>query len=153
MPRKVLAAAAPEPQQDSAVQVEVTLPVRRRRGESGKTPTHQSRRTSSCPRIPRITRLMALAIKFQVMVDRGDVRDYADVARLGYVTRARITQVMNLLNLAPGIQEDILVASGSSAGREATTERQIRSIAKLVLWADQMRAWTPSSHQYKSSIV
>jgi hypothetical protein len=34
---------------------------------------------------------MALAIKFQDMVDRGEVRDYADLARLGYVTRARIT--------------------------------------------------------------
>ena len=41
---------------------------------------------------------MALAIKFQDMVDRGEVRDYADLARLGYVTRARMTQIMNLLN-------------------------------------------------------
>src|SRR5580700_6367761 len=60
------------------------------------------------PRIPRITRLMALAIKFQDMVDRGEVRDYADLARLGYVTRARLTQVMNLLLLAPDIQEEIM---------------------------------------------
>jgi hypothetical protein len=47
---------------------------------------------------------MALAIKFQDMVDRGEVRDYADLARLGYISRARITQKMNLLNLAPDIQ-------------------------------------------------
>ncbi len=53
------------------------------------------------PRIPRITRLMALAIKFQEMIDRGEVKDYADLARLGHVTRARITQIMNLLKLAP----------------------------------------------------
>jgi hypothetical protein len=39
------------------------------------------------PRIPRITRLMDLAIKFQDMVGRGDVRDYADLARLSFVTR------------------------------------------------------------------
>src|SRR5438067_1747804 len=32
-------------------------------------------------RLPRITRLMALAIKFQDMVSRGDARDYADLAR------------------------------------------------------------------------
>src|ERR1017187_4734132 len=37
------------------------------------------------------------------MVDRGEVRDYADLAQLGYVTRARITQIMNLLHLAPDI--------------------------------------------------
>jgi hypothetical protein len=47
----------------------------------------------------------ALAIKFQDMVDRGEVRDYADLARLGYVNRARLTQIMNLLLLAPRIQE------------------------------------------------
>lgn len=32
---------------------------------------------------------MALAIKFQDMVDRGEVRDYADLARLGYGPRSR----------------------------------------------------------------
>jgi hypothetical protein len=38
--------------------------------------------------IPRLARLLALAIKFQAMVERGEVRDYADRARLGNVTRA-----------------------------------------------------------------
>jgi len=56
---------------------------------------------------------LALAIKFQGMVDSGEVRDYADLARLGYVTRARITQVMNLLLLAPDIQEKILSNRGA----------------------------------------
>jgi hypothetical protein len=37
------------------------------------------------------------------MIERGEVRDYADLARLGYVTRARLTQIMNLLLLAPDI--------------------------------------------------
>jgi hypothetical protein len=63
------------------------------------------------PRIPRITRLMALAIKFQDMIDRGEVKDYADLARLGYVTRARVTQIMNLTLLAPDIQEQILAGA------------------------------------------
>ncbi len=40
------------------------------------------------PPIPRITRLMALAINFQDMINRGEVKDYADLARLGFVTRA-----------------------------------------------------------------
>jgi hypothetical protein len=66
----------------------------------------------SRPRIPRIARLMALAIKFQDMINRGEVRDYADLARLGYVTRARITQIMNLLLLAPDIQEEIMGLGG-----------------------------------------
>jgi hypothetical protein len=139
--------------EDGAVQVEVAILLRPRRPKASPGAQHTPvAELAGPPRIPRITRLMALAIKFQEMVDRGEVRDYADLARLGYVTRARITQIMNLLNLAPGIQEDILVASGSLAGPEAATERHIRSIAKLVLWADQTRAWT-ACRQYKSSIV
>jgi hypothetical protein len=36
------------------------------------------------------------------------IRDYAELARLGRVTRARMTQIMKLLDLAPDIQEQIL---------------------------------------------
>lgn len=91
-------------------------------------------------RIPRIARLMALAIKFQDMVDRGEVRDYADIARLGYVTRARLTQIMNLLLLAPDIQEEIM---GMAQVTSETThaERHVRSAVKFVLWDRQRGAW------------
>ena len=51
-------------------------------------------------RIPRISRLMALAIHFDGLIRNGHVADYADLARLGHVSRARVTQIMNLLNLA-----------------------------------------------------
>ena len=92
----------------------------------------------AAPRMPRITRLMALAIKFQDMVDRGEVRDYADLARLGYVTRARITQIMNLLNLAADIQEAILLQQGKSAG---VAERDVRVVTAEVSWITQRRIW------------
>jgi len=82
---------------------------------------------------------MALAIKFQDTVDRGEVRDYADLARLGYVTRARITQIMNMLNLAPDIQEEILGIDGLSI--KNVPERRIRVISQLVVWNYQRRAW------------
>jgi hypothetical protein len=139
MPRKVLTAAAPEPHHDESIQVEVTLPVRHRRGEthdqSGSAP-----KTDGPLRIPRITRLMALAIKFQEMVNGGEVRDYADIARLGYVTRARLTQVMNLLLLAPDIQDEIL-GWGVAAGQKVFAERHVRSVVKFVLWEHQRQAW------------
>lgn len=92
------------------------------------------------PRIPRITRLMALAIKFQDMVDRGEVRDYADIARLGFVTRARLTQIMNLMLLAPDIQEEIM-GLGRAPGETIIPERHIRSVIRFVLWEGQRRAW------------
>ncbi len=72
------------------------------------------------------------------MVNRGDVRDYADLTRLGYVTRARITQIMNLLNLAPNIQEEIPWCATDSPGIQ---ERQLRSVTSQVLWQEQRRLW------------
>ena len=82
--------------------------------EYSLTPTRRGRKPSNQPvlvntgKMPRITRLMALAIKFEGLIRDGVVSDYADLARLGVVTRARMTQIMNLLNLAPDIQEEIL---------------------------------------------
>jgi hypothetical protein len=129
----VLTAAAPEPHQDEAIQVEVTLPVRQRRGEGGKTPNDHAHSLCRSPRIPRITRLLALAIKFQDMVNRGEVRDYADLARLGYVTRARLTQIMNLLLLAPDIQEALLISRKESG----IPERRLRAAIREVNWVTQ----------------
>jgi len=85
------------------------------------------------PRIPRITRLMALAIKFQDMIDRGEVKDYADLGRLGFVTRARITQIMNLTLLAPDIQEKLLLGLADEHRGEAA----LRRIIRLTFWPDQ----------------
>lgn len=36
---------------------------------------------------------MALAIRFQGLVREGTIRDYADLARRGHVTRTRMTQI------------------------------------------------------------
>ena len=66
--------------------------------------------------LPRVSKLMALAIRFDGLVQRGEVRDYADLARLGYVTRARITQIMNLLNLARTSKKRFSSCPGRSRG-------------------------------------
>lgn len=140
MPREVLTTVVPGMWEDGSIQVEVTLPVSQRHREPRGQPG-PALHPGSRPRIPRITRLMALAIKFQHMVDCGEVRDYADLARLGYVTRARITQIMNMLNLAPDIQEEILGMPEGSTRETAIAERQIRSVARIVDWSDQQRAF------------
>jgi hypothetical protein len=134
MPNKGLTTTAPETLEDGAIQVEVTLPVRPRRQESAKDgPPDQVPAAGGPSRIPRITRLMALAIKFEAMVENGEVRDYADLAQLGYVTRARMTQIMNLLLLAPEIQEGILDGLSSAA----LPERQLRQVLTTVDWTEQ----------------
>ena len=41
--------------------------------------------------IPRVSRLMALAIRFEQLIRDGVVADQAELSRLGHVTRARMT--------------------------------------------------------------
>ncbi len=92
-------------------------------------------------RLPRITRLMALAIRFQSLIDSGEVKDQADIARLGLVTRARITQIMNLNLLAPDIQSAILDLPPVTKGRDPISERDLRPIDAIVDWAKQRGEW------------
>ncbi|MBX3385998.1 MAG: hypothetical protein KF768_05455 [Phycisphaeraceae bacterium] len=95
--------------------------------------------------IPRVTRLMALAIRFEQLIRDGEVRDLAEIARLGHVTRARVTQIMNLLHLAPDIQEAILNLPRVEKGRDQVTERDLRPISALPDWRKQRRLWREKS--------
>jgi len=90
---------------------------------------------------PRLSRLLALAIRFDRLVRQGEVADYADLARLGHVTRARVTQIMNLLLLAPAIQEEILFLPRVERGFDPISEREVRSIAAVPDWGKQRRLW------------
>ena len=83
--------------------------------------------------MPRIARLLALAHKFQGMLDRGEVASMADLARLGRVSRARITQIMDLLMLAPDIQEELLCGEG----HKGLTLRGLRGVCGTPDWAEQ----------------
>ena len=103
--------------------------------ESGDTPIVEP------GRVPRVSRLMALAIRFDKLLDEGVVTDQAELARLGYVTRARLTQIMNLLHLAPDIQEALLFLPRVERGREPIRERQLRPIAAVLDWRKQRRMW------------
>ena len=111
------------------------------------TPARRGRKAADKPvavntgKLPRITRLMALAIKFDGLIREGVVCDYADLARLGHVTRARMTQIMSLLNLAPDIMEEILFLPRTMAGRDPVSERNIRRITAIVRWDRQRKAW------------
>ena len=85
--------------------------------------------------IPRIARLMALAVRLEGLLREGVIRDYAELARLGRVTRARMTQIMKLLDLAPDIQEQILFLPLI----QGLNERNLRPIASRIDWDEQRR--------------
>lgn len=97
--------------------------------------------TSTPGNLPRVTKLMALSIRFDGLICDGEITDYAEIARLGHVTRARVTQIMNLLHLAPDIQEAILSLPRTESGRDPVTERDLRPIAGIVDWRKQRREW------------
>lgn len=109
----------------------------KRQIEPGPAPV----RDTPAGRVPRISRLMALAIHFDGLLRSGGVRDQADIARLGHVTRARVTQIMNLLHLAPDIQEDLLHLPRLTAGDDPIPERHIRPIVAEPRWGRQRQLW------------
>ena len=90
-----------------------------------------------CGRLPRITRLMALAIHFDGLIQSGVVTNYAELARLGNVTRARVTQIMNLLMLAPAIQEELLFLPRLEQGRGEVCLRDLQRVAGECHWQKQ----------------
>lgn len=102
----------------------------------GKRKVLRSPRKPVGPRIPRISKLMALAIKMQAMVDRGEVKDYAELARLAQVTRARITQIMNLNLLSPAIQERLLFLEAET-GRDSVTLKGLQKVCLEMEWERQ----------------
>jgi hypothetical protein len=110
-------------------------PMRRRSG---------NRTTSSLPlgpALPRISRLMALAIKLDGMLaDHADL-DCKELARVGNISRTRLTQILNLLQLAPDIQERLLWLPAAVKGRDPITEKQIRKLCGLYAWERQRQAF------------
>ena len=92
-------------------------------------------------RVPRVAAQLALAYKIDGMVQRGELRDLADAARALGFTRARVTQVVSLLLLAPEIQEAILDLPLVAHGRDPVTERQLRLIAAEPDWNKQLFMW------------
>jgi hypothetical protein len=91
--------------------------------------------------VPRISRLMALAIRFEQLIRDGVVADQAELARLGRVSRARLTQIMNLLNLAPDIQEELFKLQPSGRRRDQLSERWLRHVAAEADWRKQRQMW------------
>ncbi|MCY3005208.1 MAG: hypothetical protein NTV29_04425 [Planctomycetota bacterium] len=95
-------------------------------------------------RIPRISRYMALAIHFEDLIRQGVVTDYADLARLGHVTRARVTQIMNLRLLAPEIQEELLLSSSDNHESDSLSLKVLQQLAMDSSWESQRKKWITS---------
>lgn len=112
-----------------------------RTGRGGRKAIVPAGPTPKVPgRIPRIARLMALAIHYEALV-RAGTATHADLARHGQVTRARVTQVLNLAHLAPDIQEALLFLPRVDRGRPEIILRDLQPIAATADWKYQRRLW------------
>jgi hypothetical protein len=112
---------------------------RRGRGASKELRVGQKQEVVPQARVSRIARLMALAIRFEHLVRMGQVASYAELARLGQVTRARISQIANLLHLAPDIQEELLFWRRPPRGRDLLHLARLQPIAAAFDWKKQRR--------------
>ncbi len=74
---------------------------------------------------------MALAIRMDRLIRGGHVVDYAEFARIGHMSRARVTQIMNMNFLAPDIQGDLLFLPRVERGRDPIREHAVRPIAAM----------------------
>ncbi len=99
----------------------------------------ESRNSPTRPEVSRLARQLALAYKIERLVEAGELRDYADAARTLGMTRARLTQIVNLRWLTPRIQEAII------EGKISASERDLRSTACNPVWERQIEAPRPFS--------
>ena len=126
----------------TAFKIERTLSFRRR-GPGAPKVLHCCPEPAPVPtgRVPRVARLLALAHRFDRLVQTGAVADGSALARLGHVSRTRIAQILNLLNLSPAIQEQILFLPRSERGRDPIHLAPLLPIALAKDWKVQDRLW------------
>ena len=92
-------------------------------------------------RVPRVARLMALALHFDELIREGAIANYVALAELGHVTRARVSQIMSLLYLSPDIQEAVLFLPRTERGRDAIKLHDLMPITAGADWLRQRRMW------------
>ena len=85
-------------------------------------------------RVPRISRLLALAHHCFRLVQSKAIINQSELAHFGQISTTRMTQIMWLDNLAPDIQEEILFLPKTTKGRDSIKEADIRPIAKTLDW-------------------
>jgi hypothetical protein len=93
------------------------------------------------PHIPRIAKLMALAIRFDSLLRERTVSSQSELAELAHVTQPRMTQILNLNHLAPDIQEELLHLPPITSGKDPIHEKMLRPVAAEINWMKQRAKW------------
>ena len=124
--------------------IEGIVPLRRRGRAARSEANGAGSPASHCvpsSRVPRLARLLALAWHVEGLVRSGTISGYAAAARLGHVSRARLSQILSLLNLAPDLQEQLLFLQRPARGRQSLTLRHVMTVVAALDWHEQRRRW------------
>ena len=122
----------------------IELPVHFHRcGHGSRKELHPGVEATPLPpgRVPRVARLMALALRLEELVRTGQVASYSALASLGHVTRARVCQILSLLSLAPDLQEALLFLPPTPRGRDPILLADLMPLAAQIDWRKQRRLW------------
>lgn len=92
------------------------------------------------PRTPRVVTLLRNAIEWQALLESGQIANQAEIARREGITRARVTQIMGLLRLAPEIQQRLLTMP-KIIGGSMITARSLRPITHVINLEAQIDAF------------
>lgn len=104
-----------------------------RRGREKRFVAEQPAAPARCP--AKVALQLALAHRIQRAIESGEIRDQAEAARLLGLTRARVSQLVDLTLLAPDIQERLLdVEAGNPS------ERALRAVSGIEDWNGQRQA-------------
>jgi hypothetical protein len=95
---------------------------------------------SPAGRVSRAAYALALAHAFGDLLARGLAGDLADLARQTGLSRARVTQLCDLLLLAPDLQEEVLFCV-EGPGERPLTERGLRTVVRALDWDEQRRRY------------
>ncbi len=117
---------------------EVAIPFVPRKLQAQQERLAASARPRTYP--ARIARVLALAHSLQKRVTGGEFRDYAAMARALGFTRARVTQLMDLVLLAPDVQAEVLNLR-FPPGKQPICERHLRQVARTPIWIEQRARW------------
>lgn len=115
---------------------------RERRGSRVRLVTPELARPVREPvvRPAKVAVQLATAHLWQAWLDAAEVGDRAEIAlRIG-ISRPRVTQLMDLLWLAPDIQEEVLGLE-SIDGSEPIGDGRLRTVLAGRLWSEQRAAW------------
>ena len=100
----------------------------------------RNRKPPKAPQTPKVVELLRTAQEWRRQIDVGEVSNQAAIARREGITRARVSQILAMLRLAPELQ-DFILALPDSTSKPTVTERALRMVVQYADLPKQIAAF------------